>query len=251
MYIEVQTGDQAQRSPDEPYFVWSHLPDVDGKAGVRVTWVPAVDGHPGSHFFVQYRKKDENLWESTPPEENQDSILVTGLELGSLYEMKVVAVDGPFQTPSKVEEFETGGMAAVQAPESNDNFATAAWFIGMMCAIALLLLLLILICLIKRNRGGKYSVHEKEVAQGRDIEYPEDGGFNEYTKAATAPEATQGSRTSLNSSVKGPESETDSMVEYGEGEASKFTEDGSFIGQYGAKKKKEDSTSPSALATFV
>lgn len=61
----------------------------------------------------------------------------------------------------------------------------------------------------------------------------------------------RGSRTSLNSSVKGPESETDSMVEYGEGEASKFTEDGSFIGQYGAKKKKEDSTSPSALATFV
>lgn len=55
----------------------------------------------------------------------------------------------------------------------------------------------------------------------------------------------------MNSSVKGPESETDSMVEYGEGEASKFTEDGSFIGQYGAKKKKEDSTSPSALATFV
>ena len=61
----------------------------------------------------------------------------------------------------------------------------------------------------------------------------------------------RGSRTSLNSSVKGPESETDSMVEYGEGEASKFTEDGSFIGQYGAKKKKEDSASPSALATFV
>lgn len=252
MYIEVQTSDQAQRSPDEPYFVWSHLPDVDGKAGVRVTWVPAVEGHPGSHFFVQYRKKDASLWESTPPEENQDSILVTGLELGSLYEMKVVAVDGPYQTPSKIEEFETGGMAAVQAPESSENFATAAWFIGMMCAIALLLLLLILICLIKRNRGGKYSVHEKEAAQGRDLEYPEDGGFNEYTKPAATQEPTRGSRTSLNSSIKGPESETDSMVEYGEGgEASKFTEDGSFIGQYGAKKKKEDSTSPSALATFV
>ncbi|XP_054715079.1 neuroglian-like [Uloborus diversus] len=251
MYIEVQTNDQAEQPPDEPYFVWSHLPDVDGKAGVRVTWVPAVEGHPGSHFFVQYKKKGESLWESTPPEENQDSIRVTGLELGSLYEMKVVAVDGRYQTSSKVEEFETGGMAAVQAPESGDNFATAAWFIGMMCAIALLLLLLIIICLIKRNRGGKYSVHEKEAAQGRDIEYPDDGGFNEYTKPMDPQQPSRGSRTSLNSSVKGPESETDSMVEYGEGEASKFTEDGSFIGQYGAKKKKEDSTSPSALATFV
>ena len=72
--------------------------------------------------------------------------------------------------------------AAVQAPESDENFATAAWFVGMMCAIALLLLLLIIIFLVKRNRGGKYSVHEKEAAQGRDLEYPEDGGFNEYTK---------------------------------------------------------------------
>ncbi|KAG8195062.1 hypothetical protein JTE90_029641 [Oedothorax gibbosus] len=250
MYIEVQTSDQAERPPDEPYFVWSHLPDIDGKAGVRVTWVPAVEGHPGSHFFVQYRKKDESLWESTPPEENQDSILVTGLELGSLYEMKVVAVDGRFHTPSKVEEFETGGMAAVQAPESGENFATAAWFIGMMCAIALLLLLLIIICLVKRNRGGKYSVHEKEAAQGRDLEYPEEG-FNEYTKAAEPQDPPRGSRTSLNSSVKGPESETDSMVEYGEGESSKFGEDGSFIGQYGNKRRKEDTTSPSALATFV
>ena len=67
--------------------------------------------------------------------------------------------------------------------DSQDDVANAAWFIGMMCAIALLLLLLMIVCLIKRNRGGKYSVHEKELAQGRDIDgYPEEGGFNEYTK---------------------------------------------------------------------
>lgn len=52
----------------------------------------------------------------------------------------------------------------------------------MLCAVALLLLLLILVCLIKRNRGGKYSVHEKEAAQGRDLDYTDDGGFNEYSK---------------------------------------------------------------------
>ncbi|XP_076325752.1 neuroglian-like [Tachypleus tridentatus] len=122
----------------------------------------------------------------------------------------------------------------------------------MMCAIALLLLLLIIVCLIKRNRGGKYSVHEKEAAQGQDLDYPDDGGFNEYSKPPSNENPQAGSRTSLNSSLKGPESETDSMAEYGEGEAGQFTEDGSFIGQYGAKKKKEqESTSPSALATFV
>lgn len=249
-FIETKTNKKAESAPDVPDLLWARLPDVGGKAGIRVTWVPAVEGHPGSHFFVQYKKKGDTHWESTALEENQDTVTIHGLELGSLYELKVIAVDGDFHTASKIEEIETGGLA-LTVPEPS-NIATAAWFIGMMCAIALLLLLLIIVCLIKRNRGGKYSVHEKEAAQGGELDYPEEGGFNEYNKPVENQNPPRGSRTSLNSSIKGPESETDSMVEYGEGENSKFTEDGSFIGQYGAKKKKEeDTTSPSALATFV
>ena len=46
------------------------------------------------------------------------------------------------------------------------------------------------------------------------------------------------------------------MLEYEETDPTKFNEDGSFIGQYGGKTKKEekmepDATSPSALSTFV
>lgn len=61
----------------------------------------------------------------------------------------------------------------------------------------------------------------------------------------------QGSRTSLTSSFKGHESDTDSMADYGEGEMGKFGEDGSFIGQYIKTKKTGEPTTPSALATFV
>ena len=52
-------------------------------------------------------------------------------------------------------------------------------------------------------------------------------------------------------------SDEDSMAEYDQMDPSKFNEDGSFIGQYGGKSKKEekmdqpDATSPSALSTFV
>lgn len=63
----------------------------------------------------------------------------------------------------------------------NQNVATAGWFIGMMLAIAFLLLLLIIICIIKRNRGGKYDVHDRELANGRR-DYPDDGGFHEYSQ---------------------------------------------------------------------
>lgn len=38
-----------------------------------------------------------------------------------------------------------------------DDISTQGWFIGLMCAIALLTLILLTICFVKRNRGGKYS----------------------------------------------------------------------------------------------
>lgn len=43
--------------PDMPTFIWSHLPGELGKAGIEVKWVPAIEGHPGSYFYVQYRRK--------------------------------------------------------------------------------------------------------------------------------------------------------------------------------------------------
>ncbi|XP_050835097.1 neural cell adhesion molecule L1-like protein isoform X2 [Serinus canaria] len=39
-----------------------------------------------------------------------------------------------------------------------EGISTQGWFIGLMCAIALLTLLLLTICFVRRNKGGKYSV---------------------------------------------------------------------------------------------
>lgn len=57
---------------------------------------------------------------------------------------------------------------------------STGWFIGLIVAIAFLLLILILVCIIKRNRGGKYAVYEREIAHGR-LDYDE-GGFREYSQ---------------------------------------------------------------------
>lgn len=93
----------------------------------------------------------------------------------------------------------------------------------MMLAIAFLLMVLIIVCVIKRNRGGKYAVHERELAAGRG-DYPEEGGFHEYSQPLDTKSA--GGRTSLASSShqdgKHPESDTDSMAEYGEGDTGGF-----------------------------
>lgn len=36
------------------------------------------------------------------------------------------------------------------------DISTKGWFIGIMCAVALIVLILLAVCFIKRSRGGKY-----------------------------------------------------------------------------------------------
>lgn len=63
----------------------------------------------------------------------------------------------------------------------SENMATSGWFIAMLLALLFLIILLILVCVIKRNRGGKYVVHESEAARGRH-DYPDEPHFHEYSQ---------------------------------------------------------------------
>ncbi|XP_036297712.1 neurofascin isoform X8 [Pipistrellus kuhlii] len=117
------------------------------------------------------------------------------------------------------------------------DISTQGWFIGLMCAIALLVLILLIVCFIKRSRGGKYPVREKkDVPLGPEDPKEEDGSFD-YSDEDNKP--LQGSQTSLDGTIKQQESD-DSLVDYGEGGEGQFNEDGSFIGQYTVKKDKEE-----------
>ncbi|XP_024606774.1 neurofascin isoform X3 [Neophocaena asiaeorientalis asiaeorientalis] len=117
------------------------------------------------------------------------------------------------------------------------DIATQGWFIGLMCAVALLVLTLLIVCFIKRSRGGKYPVREKkDVPLGPEDPKEEDGSFD-YSDEDNKP--LQGSQTSLDGTIKQQESD-DSLVDYGEGGEGQFNEDGSFIGQYTVKKDKEE-----------
>ncbi|KAG8589391.1 hypothetical protein GDO81_006378 [Engystomops pustulosus] len=121
------------------------------------------------------------------------------------------------------------------------DIATQGWFIGLMCAVALLVLILLIVCFIKRSRGGKYPVREKkEVALGPDDQKDEDGSFDyRFFGSDEDNKPLQGSQTSIDGTIKQQESD-DSLVDYGEGGEGQFNEDGSFIGQYTVKKDKDE-----------
>uniref|UniRef100_A0A665VT42 Cell adhesion molecule L1-like b n=1 Tax=Echeneis naucrates TaxID=173247 RepID=A0A665VT42_ECHNA len=115
------------------------------------------------------------------------------------------------------------------------GISTQGWFIGLMCAIALLTLIVLIACFVNRNKGGKYSVKEKEDLHP-DVESQgmNDDTFCEYSDNDEKP--LKGSQHSLSREIKAGDS-GDSLVDYGEEDA-QFNEDGSFIGEYAGRKEK-------------
>lgn len=105
---------------------------------------------------------------------------MASLKQDTVYEIRVVSVDGHFNTESETHEIDTNSVEGPTMVRS-ESVANAGWFIGMMLALAIIIILFIILCIIRRNRGGKYDVHDRELANGRR-DYPDEGGFHEYSQ---------------------------------------------------------------------
>ncbi|XP_044136288.1 neuronal cell adhesion molecule isoform X13 [Bufo gargarizans] len=186
-------------------------------------------------LFVKYVELNKEDWKEETINGTRSSFVLKGLSPGTSYKVRVYSDD---HTDLYSEEtFQTGpAMASRQV-----DIATQGWFIGLMCAVALLILVLLIVCFIRRNKGGKYPVKEKEDAHADPEIQPmkeDDGTFGEYSDAEDHKPLKKGSRTPSDRTVKKDDSD-DSLVDYGEGVNGQFNEDGSFIGQYSGKKEKE------------
>ncbi|XP_041748484.2 neural cell adhesion molecule L1-like protein isoform X8 [Coregonus clupeaformis] len=122
------------------------------------------------------------------------------------------------------------GLASIHG-----GISTQGWFIGLMCAVALLTLIALIACFVNRNKGGKYSVKEKEdLHPDLESQGMHDDTFCEYSDNDEKP--LKGSQHSLSGQIKAEDS-GDSLVDYGD-EDVQFNEDGSFIGEYAGRKEK-------------
>ncbi|XP_051974374.1 neuronal cell adhesion molecule-like isoform X2 [Xyrauchen texanus] len=213
---------------------------------------------PDKNVYVEYVVDNSKEPWKTEFVNGTRTYQIRGLKPGMSYRVRVVAKDYSGTTVHGTEEL----LITVPAMTNKQvDIATQGWFIGLMCAIALLILVLLIVCFIKRNKGGKYPVKEKEDAhQDPEIQpmKEDDGTFGEYSDTEDH-KPLKGSRTPSNGTVKKDDSD-DSLVDYGEGGDGQFNEDGSFIGQYSGKKEKdtaegnESSEAPSpvnAMNSFV
>ncbi|XP_061577045.1 neuronal cell adhesion molecule-like isoform X12 [Cololabis saira] len=170
---------------------------------------------------------------------NETSVTLPNLKYSTRYKFYLNAKTFTGEGPAITQEAITTTDEAVASRQV--DIATQGWFIGLMCAIALLILILLIICFIQRNKGGKYPVKEKEDAH-TDPEFQpmkdDDCAFGEYSDNEDH-KPLKGSRTPSNGTVKRDDSD-DSLVDYGEGGDGQFNEDGSFIGQYSGKSVSRD-----------
>nr|XP_032822383.1 neuronal cell adhesion molecule-like isoform X3 [Petromyzon marinus] len=225
-----------------------------GDTYANISWVPGV-GQSASEYLIQFRDKHgPGGWRNhSVVSSSRNHLLLDGLSPGSQYQIRVVAFNEHGHTISSEDVIETTGRGYRRGPL---DVATQAWFIALMCAVVLLIMILLIICFIKRNKGGKYSVKDKEDARVDPEAKPiKEETFGEYRtlESDNDEKPLAGSQPSLDGEVKRGESE-DSLAEYGEGVEGQFNEDGSFIGQYGGSKEKvtgSEATSPVTDGTTV
>ncbi|XP_056454726.1 neuronal cell adhesion molecule-like [Gadus chalcogrammus] len=246
---------------------FGNVSSVPGVEGPVISW--EYSG-PERKVYLEYvlknsggeeQEEDEKVvWQKEYVNDSQ-GVVLRGLKEGLVYRVRVVAEGLDDQSPHRSEEI----VVTVPAMTSRQvDIATQGWFIGLMCAIALLILILLIICFIQRNKGGKYPVKEKEDAH-TDPEFQpmkdDDCTFGEYSDSEDQ-KPLKGSRTpSSGRTVKRGDSD-DSLVDYSEGggDGGQFNEDGSFIGQYSGKsigrdtvqgEGPESSEAPSPITTAM
>ncbi|XP_066526587.1 neural cell adhesion molecule L1.1 [Hoplias malabaricus] len=198
-----------------------------GERSVNLSWVPG-HRHRNIVFNIHYLKKIAGAeWEESElVNSTQAFYQLQGLRPGTEYIFQIRLNNFTYWN----QELRTNGPDLLEVP---DSVVSQGWFIGLISALVLLLLILLILCFIKRSKGGKYSVKDKE--EGRvdsDIRPIKDETVGEYS--SDNDEKRSISQPSLG--VESKRGSDDSLAEYGDSVDIQFNEDGSFIGQYSGRR---------------
>ncbi|XP_034393111.1 neural cell adhesion molecule L1-like protein isoform X4 [Cyclopterus lumpus] len=183
-----------------------------------------------------------------------------GLEEGSLYRFHLRACTGAGCGPPMVQESSTVNPARAESQQS--NFSTQGWFIGTLCAVALLTLVVLMACFVRKQRGGKYAGTPPPPPQRQDVfsmrkvkekedlhpdvesQRMNDDTFCEYSDSEEKPLKGSSLCSLTGDDALGDSVSRDSMVDYADSEG-EFNEDGSFIGEYSARTHGGSVSEPS------
>ncbi|XP_030417397.1 neurofascin isoform X7 [Gopherus evgoodei] len=231
------TTESAPRATTKQDFATNGSSIWNVKAFTNSNWANITWSHnfsAGTDFVVEYITSNNTVRSIPVKAQSPSSVQLADLTPGMTYQLWVFP---KWSSPSENSYITFTTSSAYT--KNHVDIATQGWFIGLMCAIALLVLILLIVCFIKRSRGGKYPVREKVEVLDHEDHKADDPSFD-YRSLESDEDNKEppGSHTSLDGTIK--QESDDSLVDYGEGGEGQFNEDGSFIGQYTVKKDKEE-----------
>ncbi|CAF0853285.1 unnamed protein product [Adineta steineri] len=214
--------------PSKPTFTVTYR----GTTFFNISFDPTTMAVPGSVYYVEYKENDKEgqaLFKKSYVVSNERNILINSLEPSKTYTTILIAGDG---IDSEVKS--DPQMITTLSKDRTPQVISSPWFIGLIVAIIVLLIIIAIVCGIMKRKGGKYSVQDKEMLHGpTGYGGDDEAKFSEYYRSP-GDVSIRHSRTSLNNG-----DDRDSMAEFNdEKDRGRFTEDGSFIGQYGRDDKR-------------
>ncbi|CAG6021338.1 unnamed protein product, partial [Menidia menidia] len=177
---------------------------------------------------------------------SQSFHVIDGLKPGTVYTVRLMAkklLDNA-SIFEDVIQTQVKGMASKASDRS-----TQRWFVGTMCAVALLTLVALIVCFVRKNTGGKYAgtlppqqqaMFSMEKVKEKEDLHPDsetrgmnDDTYYEYSDSDEKP--LKGSSLCSRDDTSEDNVSRDSLGDYAEGPR-EFDEDGSFIGEYSEYK---------------
>ncbi|XP_006785578.1 neural cell adhesion molecule L1-like protein isoform X5 [Neolamprologus brichardi] len=217
---------------------------------VRLEWAqPPKSNGILTGYLLQYHLINETALDVIDSKEinitgaDTNHWTIQGLKGDSLYRFDLRACTragcGPPQAEESHTDFPEPGAASQES-----SFSTHGWMIGTMCAVALLTIVVVIACFLRKNKGGKYAVKEKEEPHSdTESQKMNDDTFCDYSDSDEKP-LKGGSLCSL----KGDDATGDSVSrctlgDYADG-GREFNEDGSFIGEYSGHRHRGSVSEP-------
>ncbi|XP_041801403.1 neural cell adhesion molecule L1-like protein isoform X2 [Chelmon rostratus] len=236
------------------------------KDSILLVWGPPLETNGVlTGYLLQYHHINETTLEVVDSREINISVADTtqwqlqGLNEGSLYRFHLSACTRAGCGPPLAQESSTIAQARAEGQQS--DFSTQGWFIGTMCAVALLTLVALMACFVRRNKGGKYAgtppppqrqdMFSMEKVKEKEDLHPDvesqgmnDDTFCEYSDSEEKPLKGSSLCSLTGDDAVGDGVSRDSLVDYADGEG-EFDEDGSFIGEYSTRKHGGSISEPS------
>ncbi|XP_035799867.2 neural cell adhesion molecule L1-like protein isoform X6 [Amphiprion ocellaris] len=126
-------------------------------SSANISW---ISGGEHTQFYIAYMNHREGHWKISEALDTSKTFhVIDGLKPETKYTVRLVPNSWVDNSSIFEDVITTGstGLASIHG-----GISTQGWFIGLMCAIAVLTLIVLIACFVNRNKGGKYSVKEKE-----------------------------------------------------------------------------------------